>query len=118
MKNTLYKIYHDPAHSAGLGGVNKLRIAAGEATGVTPPLLQVTRYLEGDDTYTLHKTVRIHFPRNRLLVNEIDRQFQADLVDMPEYSADNDNVRYLLTCIDVFSKYAWVRCLTNKTGQL
>lgn len=70
MKNTLYKIYHDPAHSAGLGGVNKLRIAAGEATGVTPPLLQVTRYLEGDDTYTLHKTVRIHFPRNRLLVND------------------------------------------------
>lgn len=50
MKNTLYKIYHDPAHSAGLGGVNKLRIAAGEATGVTPPLLQVTRYLEGDGT--------------------------------------------------------------------
>lgn len=55
--------------------------------------------------------------RNRVLVNGIDKQFQADLVDMREYSADNDNVRYLLTCIDVFSKYAWVRCLETKTGQ-
>ena len=48
-----------------------------------------------------------------MLVNSIDKQFQADLVDMAEYSVENDNVRYILTCIDVFSKYAWVRCLTQ-----
>lgn len=35
---------------------------------------------------------------------------------MTEYSAENDNARYLLTWIDVFSKFAWVRCLENKTG--
>ncbi len=38
-----------------------------------------------------------------------------DLVNMNEYSTENDNVRYLLMCIDVFSKYAWVRCLKNKS---
>lgn len=118
MESTLHKIYHDPAHPAGLASLNKLRIAAGEASGVTPPISQVKHYLEQDDTYTLHKPVRIHFPRNRVLVTGVDKQFQADLVDMCEYVADNDNVRYLLTCIDVFSKYAWVRCLTNKTANV
>uniref|UniRef100_A0A669DYD4 Integrase catalytic domain-containing protein n=1 Tax=Oreochromis niloticus TaxID=8128 RepID=A0A669DYD4_ORENI len=116
MENTMYKIYHDPAHPAGLASLNKLRIATAEAIGVKPSLSQVKHYLERDDTYTLHKPARIHFPRNRVLVNGIDKQFQADLVDMSEYMTDNDNVRYLLTCIDVFSKYAWVRCLTTKTG--
>ena len=28
----------------------------------------------------------------------------------------NDGVKYLLTCIDTFSKYAWVRPLKNKSG--
>ena len=28
----------------------------------------------------------------------------------------NDGYRYLLVCIDVFSKYAWVVPLKNKTG--
>ena len=28
----------------------------------------------------------------------------------------NDGYRYLLVCIDVFSKYAWVIPLKNKTG--
>ena len=31
-------------------------------------------------------------------------------------SAYNDNYRFLLVCIDCFSKYAWVRPLKNKTG--
>ena len=28
----------------------------------------------------------------------------------------NDGVKYLLTCIDTFSKYAWVRSLKTKSG--
>ncbi|GFS55851.1 hypothetical protein TNCV_2580661 [Trichonephila clavipes] len=33
-------------------------------------------------THTLHKTVRHKFQRNQAFVSDIDRQFQADLVDM------------------------------------
>lgn len=35
---------------------------------------------------------------------------------MTDYSAENNGVKFLLMCIDVFSKYAWVRCLKNKSG--
>ena len=39
-----------------------------------------------------------------------------DLVDIQEYEKDNDGFTYLLTCIDVFSKYAWAVPIKNKMG--
>ena len=35
---------------------------------------------------------------------------------MQSLAQHNDGVQYLLTCIDTFSKYAWVRPLKNKSG--
>ena len=47
----------------------------------------------------------------------IDQIWSADLVDMSAFSKDNHGVKYLLTIIDVFSKYAWVMPLKTKTGK-
>ena len=74
------------------------------------------QWLSGQDTYTLHKPVRRRFPRRRVVVPGIDHQWQADLVDVSRLSTTNDGYKFLLTCIDVFSKYAWVIPLKNKTG--
>ena len=68
------------------------------------------------DAYTLHKPVRRHFKRNRVIVGGIDELWQMDLADMQSMQKFNDGYRYLLVCIDVFSKYAWVIPLKNKTG--
>ena len=35
---------------------------------------------------------------------------------MQSLALHNDGVKYLLTCIDTFLKYAWVRPLKNKFG--
>lgn len=43
-----------------------------------------------------------------------DVQFQVDLADMTTYSKENYNITFLLTCIDVFGKYAWCRILKTK----
>ena len=40
------------------------------------------------------------FTRRRVIVNQIDEIWSADLVDMHNY---------LLTVIDVFSKYGWIK---------
>ena len=48
--------------------------------------------------------------------SEIDEQWQMDLADMQSMQKFNNGYRYLLVCIDVFSKYAWVIPLKNKTG--
>ncbi len=47
----------------------------------------------------------------------IDDQWQADLVDVTRLKKENRGMRFLLTCIDVFSKYAWVVPLKDKTGK-
>ena len=40
----------------------------------------------------------------------------GSLVEMQHFWHDNRGVRYLLTVVDVLSKYAWVRPLKRKTG--
>jgi len=52
-----------------------------------------------------------------VIVNDIDDTWSADLVDMQAFSKYNKGVKYLLTVIDIFSKYAWVIPLKNKTGE-
>ena len=68
------------------------------------------------DTYTLHKPARRNFKRNRIIVGGIDEQWQMDLADMQSLKQYNDGYRYLLVCIDVFSKYAWIVPIKSKTG--
>jgi hypothetical protein len=43
-------------------------------------------------------------------------KWQMDLIDMRKYSEHNDDINYLLTIIDVFTKYAHVNPLSNKTS--
>ena len=47
----------------------------------------------------------------------IDQIWSVDLVDMNAFSNDNLGVKYLLTIIDVFSKYAWIMPQKTKTGK-
>ncbi|GFY22698.1 uncharacterized transposon-derived protein F54H12.3 [Trichonephila clavipes] len=77
----------------------------------------VKHWLSQKDAYTLHKPVRHKFQRNRVFVNDIDRHFQADLVDMLSLAEFNKGYKYLLTCIDLFSKFAWAVPLKDKFGK-
>ena len=73
-------------------------------------------WLSKQFTYTMHKPECYHFKTNRLFVKGLDYQQQADLADLGSLQKYNDSFRYLLTCIDVFSKYVWVVQVRNKTG--
>ena len=77
----------------------------------------INEWLKGQEAYTLHKTIKRRFPRRRVIVRGIDDQWQADLLDVSKVAADNDGVNFLLTCIDVFSKFAWVIPLMNKSAE-
>jgi len=50
-------------------------------------------------------------------VNGIDKIWAADLVEMQAVSKFNRGFRYLLTVIDVFSKYGWMLPLKDKAGR-
>ena len=64
----------------------------------------------------LHKPVTRKFKKRKVYVGGVDRIWAADLVDMKSFAKFNKGVKYLLTVIDVFSKYGWIEPLKNKTG--
>ena len=106
----LKRHYRDPDQPGSLGGVARFA----KAQGIT--VQRARRILEHDLGYTLHKPTRRHFPTLRVKVYGPDEQWAADLVDVQNIKRQNKGVHYLLTIIDVFSKYAWVRPIKKKTG--
>jgi hypothetical protein len=78
---------------------------------------EVSEWLQTQDAYTLNKPTRQRFPRRQVVVYGIDHQWQADLVDLGKLAFYNKGFKYLLTCIDVLSRYAWVVPLKDKTGK-
>jgi hypothetical protein len=66
--------------------------------------------------YNLHKQVIRRFPRRQTIASEIDQQWQIDLIDYRSTASSNKNYAFLLSCICVLSKYAWVRALKNKSS--
>ena len=75
------------------------------------------KWLLTQDAYTLHKPVRRQFPRRKIIVAGPKQQFQADLIDFSRLQKYNDGFKFILVVIDVFSKYAYVECIKNKTSK-
>ena len=65
----------------------------------------VAEFLSKQDAYTLHRPTVRRFPRRRTFSKGINDMFQCDLLDISSLARYNDGNRYLLMCIDVFSKY-------------
>lgn len=121
----ILKIYKDPKH--GLSGVRQMKKTLKEM-GINIKEDELIKILQKEEAYSLNKPIKKKFETRKTEAREVMQQLQADLVQMPtkkELAALgeegaipelNDGVRFLLTAIDIFSKYAWVVPLKNKTG--
>ena len=109
-EKTLHSNYYNIRSVGSYGGIQPLA----KKTKVKPE--RVKAWMESQDAYTLHKPVRYKFPQRKVIVSGPGQQWQADLVDVSRLSRNNHGIKFLLTCIDVFSKQAWVRPLKNKSG--
>lgn len=105
----LESVYFNIGNPAGYGSIQSLT----KATRL--PRKKVEAWLRQQRTYTTHKPARIHFPTRSYVTRGLNQQWQADLVEMQPYARENQGYRYLLTVIDIFSRYAMVRPLKRKT---
>ena len=103
-------LYYNLEHPSSYGGVDRLALAAQRGRRTTQDWLRTQR------TYTLHKTARKRYSTRPYKSAAIDQHWQADLVEMIPYANVNDGYRYLLTIIDLFSRFAWAVPLRDKTG--
>ena len=65
----------------------------------------------------LHEPVRRRFDKRTVFAKQVDDIWAADLVDMSPFSRSNKGYKYLLTVIDVYSKYGWIVPLKTRTGK-
>ncbi len=77
---------------------------------------RVREWMKGNSTYTKHRYARRRFPTNKVFVNGIDDTWQMDLVDMCSYNRTNNGYNWILVCIDVFSKFVWIKVLKTKAA--
>ncbi|XP_064647449.1 uncharacterized protein LOC135500132 [Lineus longissimus] len=78
---------------------------------------EVKEFLNTLSTYQLHKPGIKKFTFRETMVSYIDQQWQADLVDMQKFESKNKGYRYILTVIDLFSRYAWAVPVKSKRGE-
>jgi hypothetical protein len=114
------KLYSDPAAPSAFSTLKKLHEAIKQVTCKTMKKEkspgETNAWLETQDSYTLHRPVRKRFPRNPYTVTNIGDVWEADILDLSSHKKYNDNYKYVLQVIDVFSKYLHSVPLRTKTG--
>jgi transposase InsO family protein len=114
--NQLSNLYYAPGDPASYGGIERLYDRARDVN-IPADRNRVRKFLSEQVAYELHKPSRHRFARNQTLVSNKDDQWQADLADMRDVSKDNDHHNFMLTCIDVLSRYAWVVPVRSKASK-
>ena len=111
----ILKLYTDPGNEGSFSGLKSFYNFL-KKSKIKISWNQLKKWSKHQAVYTLHKPIKKKFIRNRVIVGGIDDTWQMDLVDMKNFSSENSGYKYLLTCIDVFSKYAWIIPLRSKSG--
>lgn len=70
---------------------------------------------EQKEAYSLHSRKRIRYKRLGINVYKRNTQWSIDLADLNNLSGFNHQYRYLLVCVYIYSRYAFVKPL--KTNQ-
>jgi transposase InsO family protein len=111
MERKLKEIYYDTTNAASFGNGEVLF----RSLQLSPKKISdVEDWMRKQNVHTLHKPVTRKFRRRKVIVGGIDHQWQCDLVDVKSFK--NRNIRFLLTVVDVFSRYAWVELVPDKTN--
>ena len=106
------KNYYDLTNEGGYGGVK--RLAKSSKTGNNA---STSKWLRTQPTYSLHKPFRKRFPTRKYKTSFINDLWQMDLMEMIPYASINKGYRYILTCIDVFSRFARAQPLKTKNAK-
>ena len=107
--------YYDLSSPAAYTGIDRV---LKQAQKVNPKIRRehVEKYLQGEETYTLHKSARhTRYERLRTIPTGLNSHWQCDLADFRNIKSENDNYTYLLVCIDVLSRKIYATPIKSKS---
>jgi hypothetical protein len=108
----LHKLYYDA--ETGFQSKDKLYKKAKEIDRKIT-LDSVKKFLDEQATSQVTKQVVKNKIYETIVSPSVRNNYQMDIMYLPNPTL-NKNYKYLLTCIDVYSRYAFVKPLKNKTG--
>lgn len=106
-------LYNNPA--VGFVGRDKLTAKCYDRfIGISK--YDVADYLKSNQVHDIHSFVRTKKINKPVIVSRPNRYYQADLTDWEAYSVHNGGHEYLLTMIDIHSKFVYAEPVRNKTA--
>jgi hypothetical protein len=115
-KTFLGSLYFDISKPGAYGGLNNFYKQVIKAGRGDLSSSQVTKWLQGQEAYSLHKPVKKRFQHRRVLVESIDEQWDSDLISLITFAQYNEGFKYILLCVDTLSKYIWLEPIKSKTA--
>ena len=112
----------EPASQTSKAMTTSIREPASQMTISTSKqdTIKTKQQLSGNPLHGLAKAVFspqiTMFRRERTLTLYKDETWSADLIDKSSLSKYNNNYKFTLTVINIFTKYAWAIPLKNKSG--
>lgn len=114
VSNTFYDeladLYYDPEQ--GFLSANKL-YAKAKKYGYT--MRNIKDWLKNQETVQLNRPTTSKQEYGKIVSRHVDDIWQADLMDMQKLYKFNSNYKWLLTIIDIYSRYAWMIPLKTKS---
>jgi hypothetical protein len=115
-KAQLTQIYSDPDNVASFRSARRLYTEA-RKTMKNLSYEDVTEYLKGIDSYTLHARMGKKFARENYLVNAPGVILGGGTCISEKMASSNDGYKYLSVFADMYSRFLFVYPLKTKTGK-
>jgi len=109
---TARRLYYGSARPTAFSTLRKLHVWV---TKKKKKFGDIGAWLEKQDDYTLHRPIRKRFACNPESVNNVMYVWECDLYDIRSLFRSNDNYKYILSVIDVFSKFLHLDPLRSKS---
>lgn len=110
LHDRVVRAYVTPGHAVAFS--TPQRVAA--HFGITAT--RARHILEHVEGYTLHREYKRPRTYNPYYVHKRREQVQADLIDVAKLARHNNDTRFLLLLIDIFTKRVWLYPLARKTA--
>jgi hypothetical protein len=110
IKNNIQKVYADTNYKKG-GLYEKVKAQHPDITRK-----QVNDYLKQDYTTQLTQTKHKQEAKGHIVATSPNELWQFDILDLSRYRKKNQDFRYLLACVDVFTRRAYLEEMKQKNA--
>ncbi len=111
MEKKLLAAYYNPSSKGSFSSVKKLKQKYPKHS-----VKYIRKVLGTQPTYTRFKPARHTFIRRKYNIHKSNYLWQSDLIVLNKYGKQNRNFKYIVTCIDCFSKRGFAVPIKTKEG--